>query len=364
MARKPLVPPRDLFEQLREDLKMEAETIATQAHLSTRQKLERYLEDLKRFDAAWLLRLARRKSATRTPARDGIDATIAQILAAVTHTASFSLVVVPEGVVPLGLTTDGDIAPPEYPDRPAEIKRARHLVEFPPASWEDQRQEALRWGDRDPARWGDEPPPADDPRPMRETLAEWERQVMECARQDAPRRKAAEEIYRAHGVFERAMPPNTLLDRICFRSEKKYIKRTLRHDLISHAERWLLDDAPVTNEVSMKAPSSSRSGERTAVKKPGRPLQRKRTSAQMRRSREVHAECDPALRFLGWSAHNWADRTGGEVKHSAIDRILNGRTERMRSSTRQALFRAMQEALAKQYRLDLLMTSPRWTREP
>jgi hypothetical protein len=367
MAAKPLVPPRDLFDQLREDLKTEADSIAREGHLSLRQKLDRYLEHLKRFDAAWLLRLARRKSAAGTAARDRIDAAIAGILAAVTHTASFSLVSVPPGVVPLGLTPDGDIEPIEYPDLPAEMKAARHLVEFPPAAFEGQRKEALRRGDRDQVRCGDEPAPADDPRPMPERLAEWEKQVKECVRQDAPRRKAAEEIYRPHGVFEQAMPANTLTDRICFRSERKFIERTLRHDLMSRAERLLLD-VRVTNKgrqipMSTKAPSSSSRGERTAPIKLGRPLQGKRPAPRIRRSREVHAECDAAMQFLGWSAHNWADRTNGCVKHSAIDRLLNGRTKRMRRLSRRALFDVMKEELTRRGRLDLLMTSPRWTGE-
>jgi hypothetical protein len=365
MAAKPLVPPRDLFDQLREDLKTEADSIAKEGHLSLRQKLDRYLEHLKRFDAAWLLRLPRRKSAAGTAARDRIDAAIAGILAAVTHTASFSLVSVPPGVVPLGLTPEGDIEPIEYPDRPAQMKAARHLVEFAPAVFEGQRKEALRRGDRDPLRSGDEPPPADDPRPMPERLAEWEKQVKECVRQDAPRRKAAEEIYRPHGLYEQAMAPNTLLDRIQFRHEAKYIERNLRHDLMSRAERLLLDDVRVTNEgrqipMSPKAPSSSSRGERTAPIKLGRPLQRKWSAAQIRRSREVHAECDAAIQFLGWSAHDWANRTNGSVSHTTVDRIFNGRTKRPQPSTRRALLDAMKEELQKRGRLDLLMNSPRW----
>jgi hypothetical protein len=356
-----------LFVQLCRGLKAEADVIASQAPLSTRQKLDRYLEHVKRFDAAWLVRLApRSKSTPRAIARDRIYAGISQILAVITHTASFSLVVVPPGVVPLGLTADGNIAPPEYPDRPSEMKRARHLVEFPPAAWEDQRAEALRWGDRDSARWGDEPPAVADPRPMAERLAEWEGQVAECARQDAPRRKAAEEIYRPHGLFERALPPDVPLDRISFRSEAQYIEITLRHDLVSCAERLLLDDTPVVSEgetgpKSPDAPRRSRGGERKAPMKRGRPLNQKRPAAQIRRSRDVHAECDPALEFLGWSAHDWADRTMGKVKHSAIDRILSGETIHMRRSTRWNLLKVMEEELTKHGRKDLLMTSPRWT---
>jgi hypothetical protein len=365
MAAKPLVPPRDLFDQLREDLKTEADSIAKEGHLSLRQKLDRYLKHLKRFDAAWLLRLTRRKSAAGTAVRDRIDAAIVGILAAVTHTASFSLVSVPPGVVPLGLTPDGEIEPIEYPDLPAEMKAARHLVEFPPAPWEDQRQEALRWGERDPARWGEGSPPADDPRPMAERLAEWEKQVAECVRHDAPRRKAAEEIYQPHGVLEQAMPQNTLLHRICFRFEREYIERTLRHDLMSHAKRLLLHEAAAGNKgrqipVSTKKSHSSGRRGRSAPAQFGRPLQRKRSAAQIRRSKEVHAECGPAIRLLGWSAHDWANRTNGSVSHTTVDRIFNGRTKRPQPSTRRALLDAMKEELQKRGRLDLLMNSPRW----
>jgi hypothetical protein len=361
MTRKPLVPPRDLFDQLQQDLKTEVDAIAKQPRLSVRQKLDRYLKALKRFDAAWLARLARRKSRATTTARDEVSGAIEQILAAVTHAESLSLVHVPPDVVPLGITTDGEIAPLEYPDRPAKRKTARHLVEFPPAGWEDQRAEALRWGDHDPARWGDERP-ADDPRPMAERLAEWEKQVAECVRQDAPRRKAAEEIYGPHGLFEQAMPPATLLDRISFRSEREYIERTLRHDLMSCAERLLLGDAPANKgrQIPMaRALSSPSVVERINSGKRGRSGQRRRSNDRIRRSQEVHAECDEALRSLRWSAHDWADKS--KVSHSTIDRIMNGRTKIIRSSTSGALYEAMKEGLEKLKRTDLLMKSPRWT---
>jgi hypothetical protein len=361
MARKPLIPPRDLFHQLRNDLQTEADSIATQGYLSARQELDRYLRHVKKFAASWLTRLARRKSFDR----GAIYAVIDEIQAAVTDTASLSAVTVPPGVVPLGLAADGNIAPIEYPDRPAEMKPARHLAEFPPAAWEDQRQEALQWGDRDPARWGKESRPGDDPRLMSERLAEWERQVAECVRQDAPRRKVAEEIYRPHGVFEQAMPPNTILDRVCFRSEREYIDRTLRHHLMSCAERLLLDEAPVASERrQIQVPAKTfRRSVRGAPIKLGRPLKHKRSKAQIRRSREVHAECDPARQLLGWSPHDWANATKGQVSNSTIDRIMNGQSRRMQPSTRGALFDAMKEELKKHNRLDLLMTSPRWMGE-
>jgi hypothetical protein len=366
MEKEPFVPPRNLFDQLYRGLKTEAESIAKQAYLSTRQKLDRYLEHVKKFDAAWLVQLAPRKTTSRAAARNWIYAAVTQIPVAVTHTRSLALVSVPPGVVPLGLTADGNIAPSEYPDRPSEMKVARHLVEFPPAPWEDQRDEALRWGDRDPARWGDEIPPVDDPRPIDERIAEWTGRVAERAREDAPRRKAAEEIYRPHGIFEQALPLDVLLDRVSFRSEAEYIESTLRHDLMSHAERLLLDYEAVVRESgavlkSSDAPRSMRKSERTYPMHRGRPLHSKRSAAQIRRGREVYAECNPALQFLGWSAHDWADRTKGEVTHSTIDRIMNGRTGRMQNSTRQALHRVMEEELHKKDRMDLLMKSSRWT---
>jgi hypothetical protein len=365
---KPLVPPRKLLDGLIRDLETQARAIASQPCLSTRQKRDRYLEHVKKFSAAWLVWLfAQRKSTARMAGRT-IDRAIDQILTAVTHTASLSSVLVPPYVVPLGLTADGNIAPPEYPDRLAEMNRARHLVEFPPAHWEDQRQEAVRWGDRDPARWGDEPPPVDDPRPMAERMAEWEGQVADYVRQEALGRKAAREIYRPHGVFEQAMPSNTPLDRISFRSEAEYIERTLRHDLMSIRERLLLDHARLGSKGqpmmdSSKAPQRPRRGERHGSTRRGRPLQRKRTAAQTRRSKQVHDECDPALNFLGWTAHEWADKTDGEVGHSAIDRLFNGETIRMRAPNRRALFQVMEQELTKHNRRDLLMTSPRWAGE-
>jgi hypothetical protein len=364
MARKPLLPPRELFDQLREDLKTEADDIAAQPHLSTRQKLDRYLKLLQEFDAAWLIRLVRRGSAARTTSRDGIATAIAEILAAVTHSASLALVSVPKGVLPLGLTPDGNIAPLEYPDLPAKMKPARHLVEFPPARWEDQRGEALRWGDRDSARWGDEPVSADEARPMAERLEDWERQVAECVRREALARRAAEEIYRPHGLFEQAMPPNTLQDRVLFRWDGKYIERTLRHDLIIRAAGLLLNVMRTSTE-GRQIPTSTRSlsrpvgVERINAVNRGRPSQRRRTNDRTRRSRELHVECDEALRSLGWSAHDWADKA--KVSHTAIDRIMNGRTNRIRPSTRKALLEAMKEELEKRKLPHLLMKSHRWS---
>jgi hypothetical protein len=363
MAGKLLVPPRELFDPLRQDLKTESDAIAALRYLSTRQKLDRYLEHVKRFAAAWLVRLVLRKSANPTDARASIDTAVAQILEAVTHTGSLSTVSVPKGVYPLGLTADGNITPPEYPDRPAEPKPARHLVEFPPPAWEDQREEALLWGDRDPARWGDGPAPADDCRLMAERLAEWEMQVAEYLRRYARSRKAAEEIYRPHSLFEQGLPPNTLQDRILFRWDAKYIERTLRHDLMMRAEQLLLHDALIPNDgqqipTTSKVASTSRKESIDRVKD-RRPGQRQRANDRVRRSQEVHTECDGARHALNWSPHDWADKA--KVSHSAIDRIMNGRTNRIRLSTRRALFDAIKKGLEDLKRLDLLMKSSRWT---
>jgi hypothetical protein len=204
---------------------------------------------------------------------------------------------------------------------------------------------------------------------MAERLAEWEKQAAECERQDAPKRKLAEELHRPHGLFEQALPSNALQERILFRWDGKYIERALRHDLMIRAEHMFRDTAAVANKApkpptSTKLTGSSHEGEYLDPVKQGRPISRKRTGDQLRRSREVHSECDPALDFLGWSGHDWADRTHGRVSRSAVDRILNGETKRMRPSTRSALFGVMKKELESHGRLDLLMTSPRWTERP
>lgn len=284
------------------------------------------------------------------------------LVRAVTYTESLSKVPVPpQGVTLAGITPEGVIAPPEYPDRPTEMRPASHLVEFPPAAWEDQRAEALRWGDRDPARWGDDPPPKS-PRPMAERLAGWEREVAAVAKQYAQNRKATEEIYQPHGIFEQAMPARAQLDRIAFRSEVQYIESALRHHLAWVAERLLLDHPVAARKQAVLRPRKARVRSEGEPEPQGRglPIQRERSRAQTRRSSELHQECDPALQFLGWSPHNWADQTDGEVGHSAVDRILSGHTASMRESTRSHLFKAMKEALRTHNRLDLLMKSPRW----
>jgi hypothetical protein len=215
--------------------------MARKPYLSLRQKLERLLKHVKAFDRKWLDCLApARESTQRQAAREMIYEALHNIVGAVTHTESLARVSIPPDVKPLGLTVEGEIVPPEYPDRPVYVSQPRHLIEYPPIAWQDQREEALRWGDRDPARWGDEPPPVD-PRPMGERLDEWEEEIVDTVQQEAPARLAAEEIYRAHGIFEEAMPENANLDRIQFRMEGEWIERALRHDLMSHAERILLD---------------------------------------------------------------------------------------------------------------------------
>jgi hypothetical protein len=363
MVAKLHIPPEDLFDQLRQDLAAEGSAIAKlRLTPSPKQKLNRYLEYVKKFDAKWLARLAPpRESIAQPAARDAIGGTMAVILRAVTHTESLSEVVVPSDVSLVGITPDGKMAPPEYPDVPVEPSFPRHLIEFPPSVWEDQREEARRWGDRDPARWGDDPPPADE-RPMARRLAEWEAEVAAIARQNARSRKLTEEVYQPHGVFEQAMPPNTTQDRIAFRYEGEYIARILRHDLLHVAEGLILEYQVAVGAQSIQQSSKTRALA-NATPKPirrGRPNRRKRSPAQLRRSREVHAECDPALDFLGWSAPDWADSTCGRVSPSAVVRIMNGETVYIRSSTAAHLRDALKEALAARGRLDLLMNSPRW----
>ena len=359
MVGKLHIPPEDLFDQLRQDLAAEVSAIAKlRPTPSPKQKLSRYLEHVKKFNAKWLARSAPpRESTVRTAARDAIGGTMAVILRAVTHTESLSEVVVPSDVSLVGITPDGKMAPPEYPDVPVEPSFPRHLIEFPPSVWEDQREEARRWGDRDPARWGDDPRPVDE-RPMARRLAEWEAEVAAIARQNARSRKLTEEVYQPHGVFEQAMPPNTTQDRIAFRSEGEYIERSLRHNLLHVAESLNLEySLSVGTPFALQSPKTRASAKApTKAKLQGRPMRRKRTRAQIQRSHELHSACDEALKALGWSAHDWADKTAGKVGKTAVDRILNGRTLRMRQTTAVALRDAMRKALEDTKRPELLMS--------
>jgi hypothetical protein len=133
-TKEALEEPKKLLSRLRHRLNQEYGAMAQDAvHLSTRQKLDRCLRHVMIFDAEWLEHLTPPVgSVDCATARDRIYRSVADVIRAVMFVESLSAVVVAPGVFPLGITPEGRIADPELPDRPVEITRPRHLVEYPP----------------------------------------------------------------------------------------------------------------------------------------------------------------------------------------------------------------------------------------
>jgi hypothetical protein len=198
----------ELFEQLRVDLTGEVQAIAKERWLSMRQRQQRYLRHIMKYDAARLdLQKPPLDSTDRAAARTQLYQSLEEILEEVGCTRSLSLVPGPSpDVSRLGNTVEGAIAGPEFPDRP----------------------------------------PGDDP----ERLAEWNREIGEYARSYASQYEITEPIQRSHGVFENAMPPDSL-DRLIFRIplEQQWMRQTRGNALVVEAEK-LIRKYPV--ELSLK----------------------------------------------------------------------------------------------------------------
>jgi hypothetical protein len=309
----------ELFEQLRQDLKHEVQANAKGRWISMRQKQQRYLRHMMKYDAALLdLQKPPLESTDRATAQVQVYQSIVEILEEGGTTRSLSLVPEPPpGVSLLGITVGGAIAGPEFPDRP----------------------------------------PGDDP----ERLAEWNREIGEYARRYAEQYEATEPIQRSHGLFENAMPPDSL-DRKIFRIplEQQWMWETRHNALVVEAEKLILK-YPV--ELSLKvatpspdahsdiSPSATVSPHKSPPTASGRAESIETVvSPEEQRSRRRHAAIDPMLTFLGWSNHRWADATADEnhghaVAYTTIKRYMDGTTKLLRADSERILGETLQKAL-------------------
>jgi hypothetical protein len=316
----------ELFEQLRVDLKPEVQAIAKEPWLSMRQKQQRYLRHIKKYDAARLnLQKPPLESTDRAAARMQICQSIEEILEEGGSTRSLSLVPEPPpGVSTLGITVDGAIADPEFPDRP----------------------------------------PGDDP----ERLAEWNQRIDECARRYAEQYEITEPIQRSHGVFENAMPPDSL-DRLIFRIplEQQWMRETRRNALVVEAEK-LIRKYPVELPLELanaecrvrptalvRSRRSNRSITMMADELPPEAPRKAETvttaiSPERQRGQRQRTLIDPMLRTLGWSFITWANATaehnhGHAMAYTTIRRYMNGTTAHLQNDSDRILRVTLQKAL-------------------
>jgi hypothetical protein len=315
-----------LFDHFSADLKAEAEAIAKIQRLSARQRQRRYLQHVKKYDAARLrLQNPPFDSTDRADARIQIYRLIEEILEDVGSTRSVSLVPTPSRAAPtLPITVAGGIAGPEFPDRPSD----------------------------------------DDP----EGLTEWNRQIAAYAPVYALRYEITEPIYRSHGLFESAMPQDSL-DRLIFRTpaDQQWMRETRRNNLVIHAEILIrkyaaerLQNTAPTNAATPSAPNAQAALDESvtstdegasSTEEKVTPSEGKANSVE-ERSRRRLSKIAPALKLLGWSRNDWANATaehnkGNAVAYTTISRYLNGITKTLRVSGEPLLRIALREALLK-----------------
>jgi hypothetical protein len=323
--KEPFEPPAELFDQLSKDLKAEAHAIEREPRTSERAKLQLYLKKLEDFATSWLERIAPPRDQTaRRQARQIFQTTIPRIVKAITAREALRPIKLPRGGVGPIVHEAGQMKPaePDYPDRP-----------FP------------------------ETP---------EKLAQWKRQVARLQRVEAPRAKAAEEIqFRPYGLFERALAPERLQEAISFRPSIGWTEEQLGRHLTWRMEQLLLEyEVKIRSTIQPESPGDPNKENRAAAHAGVRTRRKQltadeRASLRAKRSAEIHNDCDPALDFLDWTAHDWAN--AARVDPSTVIRLLNGRRRWLQFGTRQKLYSAMKKELDKRGRMDLLMKTPRWT---